>query len=326
MWPLALLFAALAFWWIRGAQEGPGLVAGPTIRPIPKMYQPDRAMGYLNQLCDLGPRPTGSDAMALQQQMLEAFFQEQGALVIRQEERIRHPVSGEAVLMTNLIARWGVDRPRRYLLCAHYDTRPFPSRDRENPRGVFLGANDGASGTAALMELSHHCHSLPSDIGVDIVLFDAEELVYEEGRDDYFLGSTHFARLYRAQPPSVSYQAGILLDMVGDRELRFLYDRVSLRYARTVAKSIWRTAKRLGVNAFADRTRMQEIRDDHVPLNEIAGIPTVDIIDFDYPRSGFGAPNYWHTTQDVPANCSGESLAAVVWVVHSWLLEQSVSS
>jgi len=263
--------------------------------------------------------------MQQQQTLLIEFFKQRGATVSLQQTTIRHPLTGEAVEMANLIAQWFPQRPKRFLLCAHYDTRPYPDRDRENPRGVFVGANDGASGTAALMEMSHQFEQLPRDIGVDVVLFDAEEFVFAEGRDDYFLGSTWFAQQYRIEPPEVPYRAGILLDMVGDRELQLLHERNSLRYARKVSKSIWRTAGRLGVTAFVDRTRMQAIRDDHLPLNEIARIPTVDLIDFDYPRPGFRAPQYWHTTQDVPENCSGESLTAVVWVVHQWLLEQSTA-
>ncbi len=289
---------------------------------VPAPYDADRAFGYLEQLCDLGPRPTGSPAMEEQRKRLEQFFIEQGAEVRIQQESVRHPLTGESVTMANLIASWHPERPKRFLLCAHYDTRPYPDQDPHDPRGVFVGANDGASGTAALMELSHHLHDLPDHVGVDIVLFDAEEFVFEEGRDDYFLGSIHFAQQYRMNPPPVRYTSGILLDMVGDKELRLLYERNSMRYARDVAVSVWKTAANLGVRAFVPRTRSQPIRDDHLPLNEIARIPTIDIIDFDYPRPGFGAPQYWHTQQDIPENCSGESLATVVWVVHEWLRRQ----
>ncbi len=293
----------------------------PTLRAIPARYDGDRAMGYLVQLCDLGPRPSGSPAMIRQQKMLQQFFVNQGASVSMQSFEIRHPEDGSPVPMSNLIASWHPTRSKRFLLCAHYDTRPYPDRDRVNRRGTFIGANDGASGTAALMELSHQLSDLPADVGIDIVLFDGEEFVWQQGRDDYFLGSTFFAKKYVATPPEVPYQAGILLDMVGDRELQIYYEQNSLLFARDVAKSVWRTANRLGVRAFVPRSRYK-IDDDHIPLNEIAKIPTVDVIDFDYPRPGFGAPSYWHTEQDVPANCSGQSLAAVVWVVHQWLKEQ----
>lgn len=259
--------------------------------------------------------------MKRQQEYLQRFFAGQGAAVTMQTFEIRHPEDGSPVPMANLIASWHPQRPKRFLLCAHYDTRPYPDSDPHNPRGVFVGANDGASGTAALMELAHQMQDLPADVGVDIVLFDGEEFVWQQGRDDYFLGSTFFAEKYRVSPPAIPYQAGILLDMIGDRELTIYYEQNSLKYARDVVKSVWRTAEQLGVRAFISRSR-HKIEDDHIPLNQIAGIPTIDIIDFDYPRPGIGAPRYWHTEQDVPANCSGESIAAVVWVVHQWLKQQ----
>nr|WP_197138334.1 M28 family peptidase [Crateriforma conspicua] len=308
-----------------GIQSGGGLdndiAAAPARTAIPAPYDADRAMGYLRQICDIGPRPTASAGMETQQAFLKRQFESLGGTVRLQSTRIRHPETGDVIPMANLIASWHLDRPKRFLLCAHYDTRPFPDRDRRNPKGRFVGANDGGSGVAALMELAHHLDELPSDVGVDLVMFDAEEFVFDERRDKYFLGSTYFAQQYRMQPPQSPYTAGVLLDMVGDKELKIYYERNSLKYARQVARQIWNVADDLGVTAFVPRSR-HEIRDDHLPLNQIAGIPTVDLIDFDYPRPGLGAPQYWHTEQDIPENCSGESLAAVVWVVHQWLQRQ----
>ncbi len=319
----ALIGGGLAWWLFADRWFGTAEAAGRAGQPranVPGSYDAPRAMAYLQQLCDLGPRPTGSDAMEQQRELLTAHFETLGASVTTQTAPMRHPVTGQAMELINLIATWNPVAPTRYLLCAHYDTRPYPDRDRNQPGGVFIGANDGASGTAALMELAHQLRDLPPAIGVDIVLFDAEEFVFQEGRDDYFLGSIAFAQAYRQNPPAVAYTAGVLLDMVGDRELQLLYERNSLRYARDVTKSIWATAKSLGVPQFVAKTRMTEIRDDHLPLNQIAGIPTTDLIDFDYPRPGFGAPRYWHTTEDTPDKCSGESLVAVVYVVHQWML------
>lgn len=310
---------ALSSQWL--GSGGPPVGQAATLSPIPPQYSPARVMGYLNRLCEFGPRPSGSPAMRAQQEYLTSFFQQQGASVSFQQFEVRHPEDGSPVPLANLVASWGPERPKRFLLCAHYDTRPYPDKDRRNPRGTFIGANDGASGTAALMELSHQFNALPADLGVDIVLFDGEEFVWKQGRDDYFLGSTFFAENYKSNPPTVAYRSGILLDMIGDRELRIYFEGNSLRYARDLTRSIWRTAKRLGVQAFVPRAR-HTISDDHIPLNEIAKIPTTDLIDFDYPRPGIGAPSYWHTENDIPANCSGDSMAAVVWVVHQWLLEQ----
>ena len=319
------IIVAGVFWIAAGAgvfHRGPVTPQSPTLAPIPVQYNADRAFGYLERLCEFGPRPSGSPAMQAQQAMLQKFFTERGGQVSFQTFQIRHPENGSDVSMSNLIASWRADAPKRFLLCAHYDTRPYPDRDSRNPKGRFIGANDGASGTAGLMELANQMNDLPSDVGVDLVLFDGEEFVFEQGRDDYFLGSTFFAEKYAADRPTPAYRAGILLDMIGDRELRLYYERNSLEYAKDLARSIWKTADRLGVRAFVARTRQMPIDDDHIPLNRIARIPTVDLIDFDYPRPGIGAPSYWHTENDVPANCSGESLAAVVWVVHHWLKQQ----
>ncbi len=288
---------------------------------VPAEYDPDRAFATLVHLCDIGPRPSGSEGMKRQQAHLKPLFEQAGGHVALQAFEIRHPEDGSAVPMANMIASWYPERAKRFLVCAHYDTRPYPDQDRKNRRGVFVGANDGASGTAALVELAHHLSDLPSDVGVDLVLFDGEEFVWQQDRDDYFLGSTFFAEKYKSNPPDVPYQAGVLLDMVGDRELKIYFERNSIRYAKQVANQIWKTADRLQVPSFVPRIR-HELQDDHLPLNQIAGIPTVDLIDFDYPRPGIGAPSYWHTEQDIPANCSGQSLVTVVWVVHQWLKEQ----
>jgi len=319
---LGLLMALLVgAHWAGFFDRGAGQVESPALGAIPANYDADRAMRYLRQICDFGPRPSGSPGMRNQQAMLRAFFAERGATVQMQAFEVRHPEDGSPVPMANLIARWYPDRPKRFLLCAHYDTRPFPDRDPHNPRGVFVGANDGGSGTAALMELAHQMEDLPADVGVDMVLFDGEEFVWQQGRDEYFFGSKYFARDYAANRPAIPYRAGVLLDMIGDRELKIYYEQNSLEYAPDVARAIWRTADRLGVRAFVPRSR-HRIDDDHIPLNQIAGIPTVNVIDFDYPRAGIGAPSYWHTQQDIPENCSGESIAAVVWVIHQWLRQQ----
>jgi hypothetical protein len=327
-WLLAFCFVAaiVVMLWIAAStgvfHRGPIQPQSPTVGPIPAQYNAKRAMGYLQELCDLGPRPSGSAAMQRQQQMLQKFFTDRGGQVSFQTFQIRHPVDGSDVPMSNLIASWHPQAPKRFLLCAHYDTRPYPDQDSRNPRGTFIGANDGASGTAGLMELANQLNDMPADVGVDIVLFDGEEFVFEQGRDDYFLGSTFFAEKYAANPPAIRYRAGILLDMIGDRELRLYYEKNSLKYARTLARSVWDTAEQLKVRAFVARSRQIPIDDDHIPLNQIAGIPTIDLIDFDYPRPGIGAPSYWHTEKDIPANCSGESIAAVIWVVHHWLKQQ----
>lgn len=276
-----------------------------------------RAFEYLEQLCALGPRPSGSPAMARQQKLLTEHFEKLGGKVRRQEFRVRHPRTGEPVPMANLIVEWHPERRERILLCAHYDTRPYPDRDRRNPRGRFIGANDGASGTSILMELAHQMADWPGNLGVDFVLFDGEEFVFDEG-DPYFLGSEYFAAEYAngnagASPkPAHRYRWGILLDLVGDADLQIYPDRHSLAWSdtRPLVEQVFGTARRLGVSEFSTNRRY-DILDDHIKLHDIGGISCIDLIDFNYP--------YWHTEQDVPANCSALSLAKVGWVVQEWL-------
>jgi hypothetical protein len=169
------------------------------------------------------------------------------------------------------------------------------------------------------MELGKLMPQLTGSLGVDFVLFDGEEFVFDDQRDRdyYFVGSTHFAQDYRANPPPYRYRWGVLLDMVGDAHLDLYFEKNSLRYARPLVHDIWNTANRLGVSEFRRQAR-HELRDDHLKLNEIARIPTCDIIDFDYPRPG-ARQSYWHTEADTPDKCSPESLAKVGWVVLEWL-------
>ncbi|MGI9515512.1 MAG: M28 family peptidase [Pirellulaceae bacterium] len=279
---------------------------------------PDGELAYavLQQICDLGPRVSTSPGMQLQQQFLQSYFQSLGATVIMQPFEVRHPVNQTPVQLNNVIVRWHPERRLRVLVCCHFDTRPFPDRDKTNPQGVFLGANDGASGVGMLCELGRYMPSLESEYGVDFVFFDGEEFVYQARRDPLFLGSTFFAQEYKRNLDTPRYSAGVLVDMIGDKDLTLYLEKNSWRQARQITKQIWDVAERQGVTEFIPRTRY-EIRDDHLPLMNIAGIPTCDIIDFDYP---VGRENiYWHTEADTPDKCSAESLGKVAKVVLAWL-------
>lgn len=289
-----------------------------------QVFDGARAFTYLEQLCDLGPRYSGSEGMRAQQAYLLKYFDALGIEAHLQPfgevVRKRHPQTGEVTPMANFIATLHPEAPRRILLCAHYDTRPRPDQD-PNPRlreeGVFLGANDGASGVALLMEMAKHL-ATPGQLGVDIVFFDAEEYIWDTRRDQYFLGSEHFARQYRDDAPAHRYEFGVLVDMVGDARLNLLQERYSLSWeaTRPLVKEIWATAKKLRVREFVPRALPIPVRDDHLPLNQIAKIPVCNVIDFQYPNV---RNSYWHTTADIPENCSADSLGKVGHVLLTWL-------
>jgi hypothetical protein len=281
-------------------------------------FSGQQAMAHLERICGLGPRVSGSPGMTAQRTLLVNHFRDAGARVTGQAFKTEDRRTGKPVHMENLVVAWHPDRSERILIGVHYDTRPFPDRDPVDPQGTFLGANDGASGVAVLMELARFMPSLPGPVGVDFVCFDAEEYVVG-ARDPYCLGSTYFARRYvadrRADPRLHRYRAGVILDMVADKDLQIWQEQQSVMWPDTqpVVAELWGVAARLGVREFVPRPKYT-VQDDHVPLRMIAKIPTCDVIDFDYPA--------WHTTADTPANCAPESLEAVGRVVHAWLLDQ----
>jgi hypothetical protein len=274
-------------------------------------FNGQRAYEYLKQLCALGPRPSGSAGMEAQQKLLVAHFTQLGGKVEWQRFRVRHPQAGNPVPMANLIVRYHPERRERILLCAHYDTLPFPMLDPQNPQGTFVGANDGASGVALLMELAHELPDLPTRYGIDLVMLDGEEFIFSRS-DRYFLGSEYFSRQYAEGKSPFRYRWGVLLDMVGDADLQLPQERNSIWWSdvRPLVQDIWSTAARLGVREFVPK-KGETIQDDHLPLHNIGRIPICDVIDFDYPP--------WHTQADTPDKCSALSLAKVGWVLREWI-------
>jgi hypothetical protein len=302
-----------------GAPQGPSSDGKSAGAPALPKIDGQRAYGYLEKICELGPRIAGTETNARQRKMVADHFAKAGGTVKEQPFHAPHPLTGRRVNMVNLIGSWHPERTRRVLLCAHYDTRPRADQEEDPERlnRPFLGANDGASGVALLMEIANHLEKLETPWGVDLVLFDGEELVYGNNprQGEYFLGSTAFARNYAAQRdrgrPRMQYEAGILLDMVGGKEMTIKREPNSVQFAPDLMRDVWAVARQVGARSFSNEIG-RDVQDDHWPLNR-ASIRTIDLIDFDYP--------YWHTIDDIPKNCSAESLAEVGRVVTAWLAQ-----
>lgn len=299
----------------RSSTRNPGKSYKPmTVQPPQHVESFDgkQALGYLEAICSIGPRITATDGMRQQQEMLTTFFEALGATVELQRFEGRQPSLGNRPIpCANLIVHWHPDANRRVLLGAHYDTRPTADREpifrkRDLP---FLGANDGASGVAFLMELGRVIKSLPLEVGVDFVLFDAEEYILSADRDKYFLGSEYFVRQYTTTKPIYRYEAVVVVDMIGDRDLQIFPDQRSLARAGALVQEVWTIAGRLGVRQFRQQVG-HDLLDDHIAFQD-AGIPAIVLIDFDYP--------HWHRVADTPDKCSAESLEAVSRVVIEWL-------
>lgn len=308
------LIAVLATGWFLWDGHGAGVAnaagAQRKLEDIP--FNGQRAYDSLKQLCAIGPRPSGSAGMGLQQRLLIEYFQSLGGQVEQQRFRVKHPHEDLNVPMVNILVHWHPEATKRILLCAHYDTLPYPLRDRENVRGRFVGANDNASGVAVLMEMAHDIPTLECKYGLDFLLLDGEEFIFDDRKDPFFLGSRYFAQEYAQKPPKYRYRWAVLLDMVGDADLQLYQERNSLQWrdTRPLVEDIWATAARLGVRDFIAKPK-HEMEDDHLMLHNIGHIPCIDIIDFDYPA--------WHTQDDVHDRCSALSLAKVGWVMEEWL-------
>lgn len=265
-------------------------------------FDGEAAHALVAQQVAFGPRVPGSEGHARQLAWMEEYLRERADTLIVQP--FSHMTSsGEWLELTNLFARFRPDATDRILLLAHWDTRPTADNDPDPARRdePILGANDGASGTAVLLQLADVLSSHSPPIGVDILLVDGED--YGPTSADMYLGSTYFAANL---PPGYRPLYGVLLDMVGDRDPVFPIEAYSRQYAPEVVERVWRVAEELGYGRIFRRTPGLAIEDDHIPLNR-AGIRTIDIIDFDYGPGN----RHWHTHQDVLENTGPTGLEAV---------------
>jgi glutaminyl-peptide cyclotransferase len=282
----------------------------------PVAFDGKRAMRYLEAICDLGPRMSGTPAMKKQQALIRKHFTDLGFDVRAQNFDAKQISQKKSVPMTNLIVSFFPDRDRRIILSSHYDTRPIADQEenRRNWNKPFVSANDGASGVAMMMELGNHMKGLKSEVGVDFVLFDGEEYVFETaqfgGGDKYFFGSEHFAADYTKtrNTRKFKYEAGALLDLCHAKGTVLKVEQYSYAAAPKVCEQIWATAAGIGAKSFKYAPG-PEVLDDHIALNR-ADIPTADLIDFDYP--------HWHRLTDTPDKISGEQMAEVAKVLATW--------
>lgn len=300
MYALFLLAALLFISCDRRQQQAETQQPQSMKKQYPK-FDGKKAFEYLQVQTGFGPRNPNSIGHTKCLQFLTDELKKYTESVTQQTFAVQG--YGETLRLTNLFASFKPELKKRILLLAHWDTRPRAEEDtdpqmRDKP---IIGANDGASGVAVLLELARTFKENPPPIGVDILLTDGED--YGDSRKDgnnnlYSLGAKHFAKI---KSPHYTPQFGILLDMVGDSDLQIPLEQHSMQYAPQALDMVWKAAEEIGVANFVNIPG-EAVVDDHLPLNE-AGIPTIDIIDFQYP--------HWHTQHDTPDKCSPQSLEAV---------------
>jgi Zn-dependent M28 family amino/carboxypeptidase len=205
---------------------------------------------------------------------------------------------GKKYRLTNILGILNPTGTQKIMFSAHWDTRPTADQEKtaENKKKPILGANDGASGVAVLLELARVLKAKKPKACIYFMLFDGEDVGPDIG--NMLLGARYFAKHMDAYKPN----AMILIDMIGDADQQIYRESNSVNNARKLVDTVWSAAASLGYgNRFPDEIKYP-IEDDHLPMQD-AGVPSIDLIDFDYP--------YWHTLADTVDKCSPESLEAV---------------
>ena len=271
----------------------------PAPREIWREFSGEKAFAEVKKQVDLGPRPAGSAELEQARGLLIASLENAGWEIERQEFSDNTPRG--AVKFVNLIARFAADGARpvprttqRAIVCSHYDTKRFSTIR-------FVGADDGASSTGALVELARVLaldHALASK--VELVFFDGEEAIQTFNETDGLYGSRYYAARLRESGRAKQFQFGILWDMIGDRDLTITLSSDS---PAELTKALLASAESVGARDHFSYFDRGAIYDDHVPLNNVARIPTIDLIDFDYLP--------WHTADDTLDKLSPASLQTI---------------
>ena len=270
-------------------------------------FDADRAYADLKSQCAFGPRNPGSEAHRKCLEWLTQQFRDLGLQPTLQTFSGADPEAGVTHRLTNLIVRIPGQQGDPLMLCAHWDSRPRADRDPDSSlqNQPIPGANDGASGVAVLLEIARLAAQSQPPRTLLIALWDGEDLGRATRPEEFALGSRYWAAHQVPEPPSEA----ILLDMVGDADLEIPVEQFSDAGAPELRRRLWELARELELPAFVDRWGAA-VEDDHLSLLR-AGIPAVDLIDFDY--------DYWHTTADTPDKCSAESLGEVGRLLISYI-------
>jgi glutaminyl-peptide cyclotransferase len=291
---------------------------GSCSRPaIAIAFDGKRAFSVLERQCAFGPRYPGSEAHDSCFAYLVSTLRSYAPVVDCDTFFYDSPVLKKRVKLMNAVARFRPEVKQRVLIGAHWDTRPWADRDpvlakRHLP---ILGANDGASGVAVLVELARAIrrgHEQPT-VGVDLALLDGEDLGTDADPTGYFRGSTEYVEWKSQETPPIFV---VIIDMVGSKTMVLHWEGNSRKNASNIVDLVWEEARSLGVRNFRSDVK-HTVYDDHIPFLN-AGIPAIDIIDFDYP--------YWHTTHDTVDRCSAESLEGVGKVLLSVITKPNLLS
>jgi len=262
-------------------------------------FDQERAYVLLKDVCSDGPRNHGSEGKLKAEKWIQDKLREAGAEVSVHELTYTEKQSDRSETFRNIVGRIRPSDQRRVMVGTHYDTRASADRDRrkELRSTPIIGANDGGSGVAVMLEMARAWQADPPPVGVDLIFFDGEEFGRDNVAEENLIGSKAWVRDH----PEYKPEWGVIVDMVGDSSLRIPKERESAALACKAVRRIWAAAERVGATAFSDGFS-RHIWDDNTAFIG-HGIPVALLIDFDY--------RWFHTTEDLPDKCSAESLGQV---------------
>jgi len=278
-------------------------------------FNADSAYSYIDHQVAFGPRVPGSEAHRQCRDWLIASLKRFGADTVYVQDAQIKAYNGDKLPITNIIACYNSGASKRVLLAAHWDSRPwadkaFNANDSTKP---VPGANDGGSGVGVILELIRNLAQNRPKVGVDFILFDAEDYgesgTFDSNSESWCLGSQYWAKNIEPYTAENLPEYGIVLDMVGGKDAVFHYEAYSSQMAPNPTMKIWSEAERLGHGHIFERSVGGVIIDDHIPMNR-AGIPTTDIIELNNHQTGAFPPT-WHTLEDKLENIDKNTLKAV---------------
>lgn len=298
------------------------VVAKPVSVPS---FDADSAYSHVAKQVAFGPRTPGSKAQAECAKWMERKLIEVCDTVYKQEVHVTGG-DGKSLPCINLIGTIHPTATKRILFLTHWDSRPWADQDTKDTDKPILAADDGGSGVGVLLEIARQikAHGLPDNIGIDILFTDVEDYGQTKwGEESYCLGTQYWAQ----HPHVAGYKAefGVLLDMVGARGAQFPLEGISAQVAGDVQQKIWQAASNAGYSSYFQYLRGIEVTDDHVPVNKIAGIRTIDIINLNQdPEKPF--PTHWHTHTDAMDIIDKATLKAVGQTLLQAIYEQAQTS
>lgn len=325
---VGILGLALLLGSCKNNTEDEGETPAPeAVAPLPAgatNFSGDTAYNYVKRQVDFGPRVPGTPAQKATANWLQEKLRQSCDTVYRQDVTVKGG-DGTALPCHNLIGVINPAAPKRYLLLAHWDTRPWADEDTQNKDQPIDGADDGASGVAVLLEIARQLKAapLPANLGVDILFVDVEDWGKNEwGDSSYGLGTQYWAK--NQHVPGYTAAGGILLDMVGAKEARFPLEYTSTENAGSLQQEVWRAAGEAGFSSYFLYEQGNGITDDHTFINSLTRIPTIDIIHLQR-NSMTVFPAHWHTHNDNMSVIAPATLEAVGKTVLQFLRRQAIS-